>query len=336
MDSEILRGYFYNKAYTSRTPVSVIIELLTKCNLKCKHCYLPEHQDAGLSFERVKTLLRQLREIGVVNVSLTGGEILLRKDLFDIIEIARDLHMRVILLSNGTLLDREKVERLANAYIAQFSTTLFSLNEETHDFITGEHGSLKKLLNGLQLLKEKGIRVMVKTPLMSVNKNDFRDVKKYCEENGFEFSASSLIFSKLDGDESPLNLRIPQNELISILQELDAINEKGHIHEYDNTCSALRFSFAIDCQGDIFPCNSFQYKLGNIDEVSLDKLWNDSQELIHIQNLKMSEIEKCKSCSYKNYCHRCPGMAFSDCGNLSGCDSYAKILAETRKAIASH
>lgn len=95
----------------------------------------------------------ELRELGIVNVSFTGGEIFLREDIFELIKTARDLHMRVFLLSNATLLTEQKIKMLSELYITEFSTTIFSLKEEINDFITEQKGSLKIILDNLQLLK---------------------------------------------------------------------------------------------------------------------------------------------------------------------------------------
>lgn len=97
--------------------------------------------------------------MGVLNVSLTGGEIFLREDLFDIIEYARNLYMRVFLLSNATLLNEQIAARLADLSIANFSTSIYSLDENVHDNITGKKGSLKSTLKNIQLLKEYNIEV---------------------------------------------------------------------------------------------------------------------------------------------------------------------------------
>lgn len=125
MEQKMMYDYFYHKAFTKNRPVSVMIELLTKCNLNCEHCYLPSHSNKGLDFDTIKLLFRDLRKLGIMNVSLTGGEIFLREDIFEIIELARRNQMRVFLLSNGTLLNKSKVTKLINLNIAEFSTTIF-------------------------------------------------------------------------------------------------------------------------------------------------------------------------------------------------------------------
>ena len=127
MKQTLLYDYYYDLAFKNNSPVSVMIELSTLCNLRCEHCYIPDYYDSGFSTEQIFNLLDQLREMGIQNVSFTGGEVLIRKDIFEIIEYARKLYMRVFLLSNGTLLTDNIVARLQRFHITEFSTTLFSM-----------------------------------------------------------------------------------------------------------------------------------------------------------------------------------------------------------------
>lgn len=330
MRQKLLYDYFYNKAFTENRPVSVMIELLTKCNLRCEHCYLSSHTSSGLSFEKVKELLFELRDLGVVNVSLTGGEIFLRDDLFEIIEIARSLYMRVFLLSNGTLLNGENIAKLKKLYISEFSTTIFSMNQEIHDSITKKSGSLSILLDNLNELKKTGITIRVKTPLMKKNLENFNDIYVYCKKNGFDYMVSPLIFSKNNGDTSPKSLRIEDSELDSVMKNIDSISRNNHLHVNDVPCAAIFYSFAIDCHGDVFPCNSFFYKVGNIYQQSLNDIWYSSKELKLIKSIKNSDLKYCNKCEYKTKCDRCPGMVFMEDKNLLDCDYFAKKLARIR------
>ncbi len=227
MKNDILFNYLYSQAYNLEKPLSVTIELLTKCNLKCQHCYIPHRDHSGISFNTMYRLLHELKNLGVLNVSLTGGEPFLRDDIFDIIQIARSLHMRVVLLSNGTCLSRDKIQQLSKLNIARFSTTIFSLDEQHHDYITQQKGSLKKLLENLMYMKEYGIHVHLKTPLLKINQNDFYNIKEFAQKNGFEYSVSPVIFAKLDGDTSPINLRLSKFELSQIYRDVDLLKSNS-------------------------------------------------------------------------------------------------------------
>jgi radical SAM protein with 4Fe4S-binding SPASM domain len=327
--------YLYDIAYRKNIPVSVMIELLTKCNMRCSHCYLYEHNNDGFSFDTISRLLYEFRDLGIVNVSFTGGEIFLCDDIFEIISLARKLYMRVFLLSNATLLDENSVDNISKLFISEFSTTIFSLNNEIHDSITNVKGSLSLILKNMQLLKEKGIRVKVKMPIMQINVSDFKNVKEYCKANSFDFFASFVIFPKFDGDKSPKTLSADLDSLRFILDDLDILNSYSGISldSYTVPCKALFYSFSIDCNGNVFPCNSFPYKVGNVYNNSLHNIWYNSKELKHIKSIKMSDLKHCTSCDKKNRCNRCPAMAYLDGNDLYGCDFFAKSIAGIRNTV---
>lgn len=329
---ELNMEYFYNIAYLERKPVSVIIELLTQCNLRCKHCYIPAHTNAGMDSKKIKGLLYELHDMGTLNVSFTGGEIFLHPNIMEFISLARSLHMRVFLLSNGTLLDEEIVKSLADMHITEFSTTMFSTNPEIHDFITSRPGSHQILLRNLEMLNRHGINVKVKTPLLDVNAFAYRDVKAYCEKNQFSFKTSPVIFEKTDGDKTPIKLRVDKDKLSTILKELDGPERAGKekLYKYDHPCAALLYTISIDANGNVYPCNSVNYKVGNVYENSLKKIWYESEELRYVQNIKKTDLTECMDCRYKEFCDRCPGMALTEGGNLLACEPFAKTLAEIR------
>ena len=332
MNQSLSFDYFYNIAYHEKKPVSAMIELLTQCNLRCQHCYIPSHTNQGLDFEKIEDILYELRSMGVLTLTLTGGEIFLHPHIMKIIALARKLHMRVFLLSNGTLLNEEIVKSLAEMHISEFSTTMFSLDPKVHDFITCQQGSLDMLLENLQLLKKYNITVKVKTPLLDVNAFAYREIKEYCKENGFLFMTSPIIFSKTDGDDSPVKLRVSDDKLCEVLKETDEADRKGkeRLYRYDYPCAALFYTISIDAKGDVYPCSSLRYKIGNVFENTLTDIWNNSQGLKLIQSIKNTDLKECAECEYRDFCDRCPGIVFSETETLTSCEPFTKLLAKIR------
>lgn len=316
----------YTTAHDARVPISLSIELLTKCNEHCLHCYIPEHLSDGLSTQQVKNILHQFRELGGLNVTITGGEIFLRKDLMEIIQEARRLYLRVFLLTNASLITDSIAAKLRELNIAEISVSVYSMNPSEHDQITCQEGSLSKTLAGIASAKKYQIPVIVKTPLMEINKYAYREVRKYCIKNGFNFATSAVIFSKSNGDPSPKKLCISNADLPSILRDIAPFQPIKNFDTFQEACGRLRYMLSVDASGNIYPCNSFYYKIGNIKNMTLSDAWNDSR-LISIQNIRKDELEECTQCSLVKKCHRCPGLAYLEDGDIYKCSSTAKCLA---------
>lgn len=338
--SEMVLSYLNQLSFEKNQLTEVMIELLTQCNLACEHCYLPQHNNRGLSTDIVKKLLNDLRREGVITVSFTGGEIFLRNDLFELIEEARKHYMRVFLLSNATLINREKAKRLRELNVAQVSTTLFSLNPEIHDLISGVNGSQKRAMQGISFLKEFGVPVNVKMPIMKYNADDVKDLADFCKKNSFDFLASPNIFARNDGDKTPKLLQVEDEKLYEIVKYLDESQmglEYGDVNKYrsqnqaDVPCIAIFSSMAIDSLGDVYPCNSFLYKVGNIFNNSINHIWNESEKLRYLKSIK-NDMTKCCDCEFVAHCTRCPGLALAETNSMYGCDSFARKLAQIRSS----
>lgn len=332
-------------AHKRRFPYRVTMELLTACNYHCKHCYLPEHNNFGLKYVDIISILAQLREMGTLSLILTGGEIFLRNDIMNIIREARNMGFSVTLLSNASVLSKEVIRELANLHINSFSTTIFSLNEEVNDKITCVYHSLKNILNNVRQLSEYGIRVEIKTPLMEDNKFAYRELIPYCKARGYTYVPSTVITSKINGDMENTSLRIKNEDLKVIFNEIDFLLQR---EDYNNEafyesalpCPSIRYSMYIDCMGNVYPCNSFYYKVGNVLESTVKYIWEESEAYKKLNGITNADLKQCIACELKNYCTRCPGHALQEDGNLLGCSSldkkYAELAAEKRNRVGAN
>lgn len=313
----------YDYAHDHRILLSLTIELTTLCNEQCIHCYIPNHDNKGMDIETVKRAIKEFRDLGGLNLTLTGGEIFLRKDIFEIIEYARSLHIRFFLLTNATLLTEENVKKLKKLNIAELSISVYSLENHIHDYITNREGSCEKTLNAIDMAIRNGISVTVKTPLIEKNKYSYKDLKKYCFDKKINYIASCIIFSKSDGDSSVKDLIINENDKKNIAKDVEKMEPNGRRNYYDEACGSLKCTLAIDASGNVFPCNSFYYKLGNVYSNTLEEIWN-SMALKNIQEIRKNELSECTSCVYKKRCSRCPGLAYLEDNTLYGCSSTAR------------
>lgn len=314
-------------------PISCVIELTTRCNWKCKHCYLPEHNSFGLTFEEIKKLLEDFRNIGIHKIIYTGGEIFTRRDAVEIIEYTRSQGFLVSVLSNASLISDEIAHRLRRCYISGFSMTVFSMNEDVHDGITGVKGSLKRALRGAQLMKANGNSVWIKSPVLKDNMRDIKGVQNYCKENGFAYTSSACIFPRNDGDITPMSYTMSIDELTEVISFIDSTNNFEERSFSDRLmCKYLLRSFAVTFDGNVTPCNSMFVKVGNLREKSIYEIWNNDvyREIRHLKNC---QLDKCNTCPISNYCDRCPATVVSEGGTYYGCSNIAKNIAIARSNV---
>lgn len=330
-----------NYAYKKRIPYTVNIELLTGCNLNCLHCYIANHDEQKLSYDDINNIFKQLKALGTFIIVLTGGEIFVRNDIFNIIECARLYGFRLILYTNVTLLDLEKIKKLKELYVFEVSTSIYSMNNKIHDLITTVEGSLDKTLKNLKLIKMYGINVEVKTPFMIYNKDSFDEIANYCQENGYAFNSSTIIFGTTDGSRTNSELQIRGKDLGALIEKRDTYRQnlngsenKKEFNEEDFICNALQTTLGISSNGDVYPCSSFPFKIGNIREKTLQDIWNSEEEK-KIQFMKKGSLKKCANCENVNFCDICPGLAYMETKDYLGCPDASNNVAALRYMSAS-
>lgn len=319
-----------NDAFLNEIPISCTIEITSLCNWRCKHCYIPSYTEYGIPIDIIKKILLNLRQMGVHQIVFTGGECFKREDFMEIVKYARDLCFRVNILSNASLITEKIAKDLSELYITDFSLTIFSMNAKVHDRITQVKGSLEAALNGVNNLNKYKIPIEIKTPILKYNYEDFMEVKNYCDDMGFSFTTSPSIFTKSNGEETPLQYFIPENKLIHIIEEIDKAANFRFINNTDEyMCPTLRHSLFISSNGKVYPCNGYYLEVGDIYKNSIQDIWN-SNYFRYVRNQKKSKNNECNDCKLENLCERCPGTVLSETGNIYDCSAMCKSVALAR------
>ena len=174
------------KAQKLNIPLSVHLDLTYRCNERCVHCYL-DHDDHGeMTTAEIKHLLDEMADAGVFILTLSGGEIFLRKDFFEILEHARRLMFCVKLKSNAVLVREREAARLRDLNIESIQVSIYSHRPEVHDAITLIPGSLKRSVDAIRFLKSQGLKVIIANVLMTQNMQDYPGVRALAKELGVE------------------------------------------------------------------------------------------------------------------------------------------------------
>ncbi len=313
---------------------SLSFELTYRCVEKCIHCYIddaPKFCAADeLTLEEYKNILRQARDMGCVSILFTGGEVLLRPDLCDIVEYAVKLGFIVNIYTTGVGLTNKVFERLCAAKVNSISVSLYSGIASEHDKITGVKGSFEKTLKAALMFKAAGVNTFIKCVAMKQNFDSLESLYELGKRLNIYVGISPRIISghaeKCSGDYSLGTLELYKKfyELNSRYVEVDKTANKPSREQLLNgtSCRAGLNSLSIDPFGGVRACLSFPKAFGSIREDKLQTLWERARHL-NLKNRLMSEVTpQCETCEYLEHCNVCvaelildKGEDFSDCGD---------------------
>ena len=315
------------KALQLGIPLSVQLDLTYRCNERCVHCYL-DHDDHGeLTTSEIKHLLDELAEAGVFFLSMSGGEILLRKDFFEILEHARALRFCVKLKTNAVLIREPQAERIRSLGVHSVQISIYSHRAEVHDSITKVPGSLARSVDAIRFLKARGLKVIIADVLMIQNIQDYPGVRALAAELGVEFTIDPTITPKMDGDRSILNLNVDQTSLRRVFRDETLV---GNVEEFcappkqmddddldSLPCSAGHTACYVSPYGDVYPCVQFPLPSGNVRRTRFLDIWRHSDQLNEVRSIKARDLTSCSHCVHLGSCTRCPGLAYME-GNMRG------------------
>jgi len=315
------------KAQAMGVPISVHLDLTYRCNERCEHCYL-EHDDKGeMSTAEIFDIFNQLADAGVFFLVLSGGEPLLRRDFFSILERARSLLFNVKLKTNAVLVREAEARRIRELGVEQVQISVYSHRPEVHDGITRLPGSLKKTLRAVEFLKSQGLKVTITNVLMRPNLIDAPGVQRLAADMGVGYTLDPTITPMMNGDTSLLKLRAPREVLREAFRDptlVDDINEfcappaPPDDDVLDATaCSAGHTACYISPYADVYPCVQFPLPSGNLRRQKFIDIWRDSPELNDVRSIRARDLPTCSTCTHVASCTRCPGLAWME-GNMRG------------------
>lgn len=313
---------------TARGPKKVIISPTDWCNLKCSTCWRLDkkenpnsYRDKELTFDEISGVLRDCRKLGVKEIDLTGGgEPFSRKDMLEIITLAKELRFWVTFTTNGTLLSEETVRRLIEIGLDDITFSFDGSTAELNDSIRGS-GLFEKTRKSLSLLQNVKSEMGSEVPVVRIafvitaaNYHNIPGMVRFAAENGIK----ALQFSTLlewDSNRHLSMVKCSGQDAMSALEEGARIAKELSI--YTNLASIIRhgffehklpkFCFApwellfINSRGEALACcilaSFYENVLGNVRDTSLEELWNSE---------KMREFrERLAAGKFYKGCERC-------------------------------
>jgi len=333
-------------------PYLVSYAITEKCNLKCKHCYSDSTEKPApdeLSTGEAKQLLDDIAHLGIKLFIFDGGEPLCRDDFFDIVRYASSKGFRVVIGSNGTLIDQDTARQLKSSGVMAVQISIDGANAKTHDWFRGTEGAFGKALEGAQACREAGLAFQFGMTIRRGTLNEIPDMLKLAVDSGaiaaefFDLVPVSRVKEKIPDEvltpnerkevmewladaqkECPIIIRVPGCPMYTLLLQEKDIQPKHfpahllkRIPYYGRGCAAGMPNgyLTILPNGDIIPCMLLQKKLGNVRDEDIAHLWDNSPTLAKLRKRNLLEGE-CGQCAYKDKCAGCRGRAYEETGNL--------------------
>lgn len=299
-------------------PNAVIWDITSRCNLQCRHCYVEAdaQRTEEPSFEKAIAIIDQLRKAKVFRLSFSGGEPLLRNDLYELLQYASQF-FPVELATNGLLLTEEAALKLKAARVSVVQMSMDGL-EHAHDYLRGRKGAFNRLVEATKILKKVKIPFGVTTVIYKKNASQIKEVIELAESLGaFTIRFYRLIYTGRGEELSSLDLT--PSEYKKALEQV--YNYKGNIyavadeafgfllHGQENPhqwvgCQAGRTVAGIKANGQVVPCPMFEdpiFYCGKVPDEDFATIWKESPVLEQFRSLENIH-GKCAACQHLYQC----------------------------------
>lgn len=312
---------------------SVLVELTYRCNLDCFFCY----NDLGLrgeplSREQYFRFFDDLREMEVMNLSLSGGEPLAHPDFLALGARARELGFVVRVKSNGHALRGELARRVrdeVDPFLIEVS--LHGASAATHDRQTRVPGSFDRLLVNLEELRSLGLRVKLNSTLTAWNEGEIEGMFALAGALGLPLQVDPEVTPKDDGSREPLQVAATR-EGVQRLFRLQF--EKGRASEGQSSevarggddgtvpvpvhkhCGAGSSGIAVDPYGNVYPCVQWRRPVGNLHRQPIREIWHGSADLAEVREATVEVKERLQALGPGSHLlNFCPGSAATQTGS---------------------
>ncbi|MCK4951450.1 MAG: heme d1 biosynthesis radical SAM protein NirJ [Gammaproteobacteria bacterium] len=321
----------------------VIWNLIRRCNLTCKHCYsisADKDFEGELSTDEVFTVMDDLKEFGVPVLILSGGEPLLRPDIFEISHRAKDMGFYVGLSSNGTLIDETNIKQIAAVGYDYVGVSIDGMRE-THDMFRRKQGAYDASMHGIRLCKDEGIKVGLRFTMTQDNAHEFPELLQLMQDEGIDkFYLSHLNYAGrgnknrkddavMKSTREAMDLLFEtsleyvkkgiQKEFVTGNNDADGVyllhwvkehfpDMVDHMHakltQWGGNSSGVNIS-NIDNLGIVHPDTFWwHYPLGNVRERKFSEIWQDTSDplMAGLKSNPRPVTGRCGQCKFLNIC----------------------------------
>lgn len=333
-------------------PKWIAWEITRRCNLKCVHCRSSSELDiAGhpdFSLAEAKAIIDNIASYASPVLVLSGGEPLLREDVFDIAQYGTDQGFRMCLATNGTLVTDQICEKIKASRIRMVSLSLDGAKAETHDNFRNQQGAFAGTMEAIRLFRKHAIPFLVNSSFTVRNRHEIPEIYKLVKTLGATAWYMFMIVPTGRGEDIMGEL-IPEDIYEEILDWHYEVEKKEDELLMRPTCAphyyrivrqkakeegekvrqrTLKFSTGgskgclagqliclIDVDGEVQPCSYFPKSAGNIKTTSFKTIWEDSELFLQLRDFKGYK-DNCGKCEYAGVCGGCRARAYAMTGDF--------------------
>jgi radical SAM protein with 4Fe4S-binding SPASM domain len=295
--------------------LSAMVEIADRCNESCVHCYQVQGQKGELSTAELKAIFAELAELGVLLLTISGGEPTLRKDFLELVRYARELRFAVKIYTNGTNISRELAQELGRLAVQEAQISLYSDRAELHDRVTRVPGSFDKTVAAARYLIEAGVKVVLKSPLMRANAERVQEYAQFVTGLGAEYSLDRNLVLREDGSAEPRQVWIDAHEYVSISRQLAKPKPSHEVPLGARPCAACTQNVHIEANGELRPCALWSVPTGHALRDGVANAWQKNEQALAIRELNWGSLPACRRCDLRSYCSRCFAQAQLEVGD---------------------
>lgn len=352
-------------------PKWIAWEITRRCNLRCVHCRSSSEMEAkghpDFPIEEAYRVLDDIASYTSPVIVLSGGEPLVRQDVFEIAKYGSQKGFRMCLATNGTLVNDEVCGKIKESGLKIVSLSLDGSTDKVHDDFRKQEGAFTGTINATKLFRKHGIEFIINSSFSKRNQEDIPKVYKLAKELGATAWYMFMIVPTGRGEEIMSEL-ISKEDYEDILEWHYRMEKDEHDMLVRPTCAphyyrvvlqkskeegerlerrTLKFSTGgakgclagqliclIDVDGNVLPCSYFPVPAGNIREKSFKEIWEDSALFKDMRDFG-SYKGRCGECEYINVCGGCRARAYSVYGDYMEEEPFCGYMPQKKIKIMS-